>query len=105
MEWAGERAHSRAVPQQGERLWYPFAATTVIARKLVPLLLFTLGANTTRGSSPGLWNPRLRWALVWLAAGCFSSLLPEVRADDERMHVRRWVCCGDASPGKVRNAL
>ena len=26
-----------------ERFWYPFTATTVIARKLVPLLLFTLG--------------------------------------------------------------
>jgi hypothetical protein len=44
-------------------------------------------------------------ALVWLAAGYFSSLLLEVRADDERMHVRRWVCCDGASPGKIRNAL
>jgi hypothetical protein len=87
------------MPQQGERFWYPFTATTVIARKLVPLLLFTLGIGLFLQAGREYYSWEWPWAvapeaalgaLAWLAAGYFFTLLPEVRADDEGLQVRRW---------------
>ena len=61
-----------------ERFWYPFTATTIIARKLAPLLLFTLGIGLLllAGREYFLWlQPCAVWpaaalgALAWLAAG------------------------------------
>jgi hypothetical protein len=84
---------------QPVRFGYPFTATTVLARKLVPLLLFSMGIGLA------LWAVReyylwIRpWAVIpevvlgvlcWLAAGYFFMLLPEIRADAEALHVRRW---------------
>lgn len=82
-----------------ERFWYPFTATTVIARRLVPLLLFTLGIGLFLRAGREYWNwlhpwavlpPATLGALSWLAAGYFFSLLPEVRADGGGLRVRRW---------------
>jgi hypothetical protein len=82
-----------------ERFWYPFTASTVIARKLVPFLLFTLGAGLFLWAGREYYFWKRPWAigpaaalglLTWLAAGHFFTLLPEVRAGDEGLIVRRW---------------
>jgi hypothetical protein len=84
---------------QPERFWYPFTATTVLARKLVPLLLFTLGIGMFLWSGREFYFWKRPWAvlpeaalglLCWLAAGYFFTLLPEVRADGLGLGVRRW---------------
>jgi hypothetical protein len=84
---------------QPERFWYPFTATTVLARKLVPLLLCTLGIGMFLWSGREFYFWKRPWAvlpeaalglLCWLAAGYFYTLLPEVRADDQGLRVRRW---------------
>ena len=87
------------MPDESERFWYPFTATTVIARKLAPLLLFTLGVGLflLAGREYHLWvRPWAVWpaaalgALAWAAAGYFYTLLPEVHADGKGLRVRRW---------------
>jgi hypothetical protein len=87
------------MPDQPERFWYPFTASTVIARRLVPLLLFTLGIGLFLWAGREYWFWRRPWAvapagalgaLVWLAAGYFFTLLPEVRADATGLRARRW---------------
>jgi hypothetical protein len=84
---------------QPERFWYPFTATTVLARKLVPLLLFTLGIGMFLWSGREFYFWKRPWAvlpeaalglLCWLAAGYFFTLLPEVRADGQGLGARRW---------------
>ncbi len=83
---------------QLERFWYPFTASTVLARKLVPLLLFTLGAGLLLWSGRETYFWKRPWAILpeaalgllcWLAAGYFFTLLPEIRADDQGLRVRR----------------
>jgi hypothetical protein len=83
---------------RSERFWYPFTATTVIARKLVPLLLFTLGTGLFlwAGREYYFWKrPWVVWPAAvlglatWLAAGYFFTLLPEIRASEEGLRVRR----------------
>jgi hypothetical protein len=87
------------MPDQAERFWYPFTATTVIARRLVPLLLFTLGIGLFLWAGREHYYWKRPWVvlpvtvlglLVWLAAGYFFTLLPEVHAGDEGLRVRRW---------------
>lgn len=82
-----------------ERFWYPFTASTVIARQLVPLLLFTLGIGLFLWAGRAYYFWQRPWVvppvtalgvLTWLTAGYFFSLLPEIRADDEGLRVRRW---------------
>jgi hypothetical protein len=82
-----------------ERFWYPFTATTVIARKLVPFLLFTLGLGLFlwAGREYYFWKrPWAVWpaaalgALTWLAAAYFFTLLPPVRSSQAGLYVRRW---------------
>jgi len=82
-----------------ERFWYPFTATTVIARKLVPLLLFTLGIGLFLWAGREYYTWRRPWAVIpeaalgalsWLAAAYFFTLLTEVQADNEGLRVRRW---------------
>jgi hypothetical protein len=82
-----------------ERFWYPFTATTVIARKLVPLLLLTLGIGLFAWAGREYYDWKRPWAvlppvglglLAWLTAGYFFTLLPEVHADAEGLRVRRW---------------
>ncbi len=84
---------------QGERFWYPFTATTVIARRLVPLLLFTMGLGLFIWAGREYWYWMRPWAvwpalvlglLSWLAAAYFFTLLPEIRADAGGLRVRRW---------------
>ncbi len=84
---------------QAERFWYPFTATTVIARKLVPLLLFTLGIGLFLWAGReyyawlrpwAVWPAAALGVLAWLAAAYFFTLLPEVRADATALRVRRW---------------
>ncbi len=84
---------------QPERFSYPFTATTVLARKLVPLLLFTMGVGLFVWSARDYYFWARPWAflpeavlglLCWLAAGYFYTLLPEVRAGDEGFWVRHW---------------
>ncbi|MGC9334501.1 MAG: hypothetical protein ACP5JJ_10160 [Anaerolineae bacterium] len=81
-----------------ERFWYPFTATTVIARKLVPLLLFTLGIGCFVWAGREYYYWTRPWAVVpeaslgllsWAAAAYFFTLLPEIRAGDEGIQVRR----------------
>jgi len=81
-----------------ERFWYPSVATTVIARKLVPLLFFTLGAGLFIWAGRDYYYWLRPWAvapeaalglLSWLAAGYFFTLLPDVRADERGLAVRR----------------
>jgi hypothetical protein len=85
--------------EQSERFWYPFTAGTVLARKLVPLLLFTLGAGLLLWSGREYYCWQRPWAILpeaalgllcWLAAAYFFTLLPEIRADDQGLRVRRW---------------
>jgi hypothetical protein len=86
------------VPDNEERFWYPSTATTVIARRLVPVLLFTLGVGLflragiafyNASSAWTLWPPLLLGAASWAAAGYFLARLPEVRADAQGLRVRR----------------
>jgi hypothetical protein len=95
----GVRANSSTMSNGSERFWYPFTATTVLARKLVPLLLSSLGAGLFLWAGREYYFWKRPWAvlpelllgaLVWLAAGYFFTLLPEVRADGEGLRVRRW---------------
>jgi hypothetical protein len=82
-----------------ERFWYPFTASTVIARRLVPLLVFTLGVGMWLWAGREFYYWRRPWAVLpeamlgglsWLVAGYFFALLPEVHADGEGLRVRRW---------------
>ena len=82
-----------------ERFWYPFTATTVIARRLAPLLLFTLGVGLFVWAGREFYYWQRPWAVApeallgaisWLAAAYFLTLLPEVRADEQGLWVRRW---------------
>jgi hypothetical protein len=82
-----------------ERFRYPFTATTVIARRLVPLLLFTLGIGLFLWAGRDFYYWKRPWAvlpqallgiLAWAVAGYFFTLLPEVYADAEGLRVRRW---------------
>ncbi len=84
---------------QSERFWYPFTASTVLARRLVPLLLFTLGIGLFLWAGREYYFWRRPWAilpeaalgvLAWLSASYFFTLLPEVRAGDRGLRVRRW---------------
>ena len=86
------------MPDEMERFWYPSTATTVIARKLVPLLLFTLGTGLFIWAGRDYYYWLRPWAVLpetalgilsWLAAGYFFTLLPEVRADGQGLAVRR----------------
>lgn len=85
--------------RENERFWYPFTATTVIARKLAPFLLLTLGAGLLLWAGREFFYWRRPWAvlpaaalgvLAWLLAAYFWTLLPEVRAGDQGLRVRRW---------------
>jgi hypothetical protein len=78
---------------------YPFTATTVIARRLAPLLLFTLGAGLLIWAGREFYYWKRPWAVLpeaalgllsWAAAAYFYTLLPEVRADEAGLKVRRW---------------
>jgi hypothetical protein len=82
-----------------ERFRYPFTASTVIARRLVPLLVFTLGVGMWLWAGREFYYWRRPWAVLpeavlgglsWLVAGYFFALLPEVHADGEGLRVRRW---------------
>lgn len=88
-----------AMSDQRERFWYPFTATTVIARRVAPLLLFTLGVGLFLWAGRELYYWQHPWAVVpeallgaisWLAAAYFWGLLPEVRTDGQGLWVRRW---------------
>jgi len=81
-----------------ERFWYPSTATTVIAREIVPLLLFTMGAGMFIWAGRDYYYWLRPWAVLpevmlgilsWLAAGYFFTLLPEVRAGEQGLAVRR----------------
>ena len=81
-----------------ERFWYPFTATTVIARRLAPLLLFTLGVGLLIWAGREFYYWRRPWAIVppaflglvsWGAAAYFFTLLPEVRTTPDGLSVRR----------------
>ncbi len=81
-----------SMSEQGERFWYPFTATTVIARRLVPLLLFTLGIGLFLWAGREYYSWKRPWAvwpaaalgvMAWLAAGYFFTLLPEIRSSDQ----------------------
>ena len=82
-----------------ERFRYPFTASTVIARRLVPLLVLTLGVGMWLWAGREFYYWRRPWAVLpeavlgglsWLVAGYFFTLLPEVHADGEGLRVRRW---------------
>ena len=86
------------MPDSVERFWYPSTAPTIIARKLVPLLLFTLGVGLFIWAGRDYYYWVRPWAVLpeaglgmlsWLAASYFFTLLPEVRADEEGLAVRR----------------
>ena len=82
-----------------ERFWYPSTATMVIARRLVPLLFFTLGVGLFVWAGRDYYFWLRPWAVIpeaalgllcWLASGYFFTLLPEVRAGREQgLVVRR----------------
>jgi Bacterial PH domain len=81
-----------------ERFWYPSTATMVVARRLVPLLLFTLGAGLFVWAGRDYYYWLRPWAvapeavlglLSWLVGWYLFTLLPEVRADEEGLIVRR----------------
>jgi hypothetical protein len=80
------------------RFTYPFTASTVIARKLVPLLLFTLGIGLFAWAGKEFYAWQRPWIvlpsallglMVWLVAGYFFTLLPEIRADESGLRARR----------------
>jgi hypothetical protein len=84
---------------QPERFWYPFTATTVIARRLAPLLMFSMGIGLFVLAGWEYYRWQQPWVMVaevalgllcWLGAAYLFMLLPEVRADDDGLHVRRW---------------
>jgi len=86
------------MPDEIERFWYPSTATTVIARKLVPLLFFTLGAGLFIWAGRDYYYWLRPWAVLpeaalgvlsWLAAAYVFTRLPEVRADEQGLAVRR----------------
>jgi len=83
-----------------ERFPYPFTATTAIARRLVPLLLFTLGTGLFVWAGREFYFWLRPWAvlpeatlgaLCWATAAYFYTLLPEVRAGAAGIRVRRAV--------------
>lgn len=93
------RARLQAMPNQPERFRYPFTATTVLARKLVPLLLFTMGIGLFLWAGREFYFWKHPWAvlpeaalglLCWLVAGYLFTLLPEIQADGVGLRVRRW---------------
>lgn len=97
---AGEKGRPHpSLAGQTERFQYPFTATTIIARTVIPLLLFTLGLGllTWAGREYYFWvRP---WAvlpeailgvLCWGAAIYFFTLLPEIEAGEEGLRARRW---------------
>jgi len=80
------------------RFTYPFTATTVIARKLVPLLLFTLGIGLFAWAGKEFYAWQRPWIVLpsallglmaWLVAGYFFTLLPEIRTDESGLRARR----------------
>ena len=50
--------------KEWERFWYPFTATTVIARKLVPVLLFTLGIGMLIWAGREYYYWKRPWAVI-----------------------------------------
>ena len=95
----GTRASQRTMSNQPERFTYPFTATTVLARKLVPFLLFTMGVGLFLWSAREYYFWARPWAflpeaalglLCWLAAAYFYTLLPEIHAGEGGLRVRRW---------------
>ena len=103
--------------KQPERFGYPFTASTVLARRLVPLLLFTMGIGLFLLAGREFYAWTRPWAvlpavalglLCWLLAGYLFTLLPEVRVDDDGMWVRRrglfWHCIPWASVAGVQKS-
>ncbi|MGQ9600092.1 MAG: protein O-mannosyl-transferase family [Anaerolineae bacterium] len=87
------------MPNSTERFQYPFTATTLIARTLVPVLLFTLGLGLFIWAGREYYFWVRPWAvlpeallgvLCWWAALYFFTLLPEIEADEEGVRVHRW---------------
>lgn len=86
------------MPDKIERFWYPSTATMVVARRLVPLLLFTLGTGLFIWAGRDYYYWLRPWAVLpevvlgflsWLVGGYLFTLLPEVRADEQGLAVRR----------------
>jgi hypothetical protein len=95
----GTRIKRQTMLDQSARFWYPFTASTVLARKLVPFLLFTLGIGLFLWAGREYYYWKRPWAILpaaalgalcWWAAAYFFTLLPEVYADDKGLRVRRW---------------
>jgi hypothetical protein len=95
----GTRIERRTMSDQPARFWYPFTASTVLARKLVPLLLFTLGIGLLVWAGREYYFWIRPWVILpagvlgllcWLAAVYFFTLLPTVYADETGLRVRRW---------------
>lgn len=82
-----------------ERFRYPFAASTVLVRRLIPALLGTLGAGFLIWGIREFYFWRQPWLMVplaalallsWAAALDLLRLLPEIRTDATGVRVRRW---------------
>lgn len=82
-----------------ERFRYPFAASTVLVRRLIPVLLGTLGAGFMIWGVREFYFWQRPWLVVplgalallsWAAALDLLSLLPEIRTDAAGVRVRRW---------------